>query len=50
MPDPEAFADTYGAWAVVVGGSEGIGSAFANELVHRGDQPGPGRSDAIHAR
>lgn len=36
MSEPTAFAEKYGPWAVVVGGSEGIGSAFANELAHRG--------------
>jgi short-subunit dehydrogenase len=36
MSEPPAFAERYGPWAVVVGGSEGIGSAFANELAHRG--------------
>jgi uncharacterized protein len=34
-----AFAEKYGPWAVVVGGSEGIGSAFANELAHSGISP-----------
>ncbi|WP_173922438.1 SDR family NAD(P)-dependent oxidoreductase [Agromyces sp. Marseille-P2726] len=36
MSDHTAFTEKYGPWAVVVGGSEGIGSAFANELAHRG--------------
>lgn len=39
MSDPTAFAEKYGPWAVVIGGSEGIGSAFANELAHRGISP-----------
>ena len=39
MSDSAAFAEKYGPWAVVVGGSEGIGSAFANELAHRGVNP-----------
>jgi uncharacterized protein len=39
MSDPTAFTEKYGPWAVVVGGSEGIGSAFANELAHRGINP-----------
>ncbi len=30
------FVDTYGPWAVVAGGSEGIGAAFASELARRG--------------
>lgn len=36
MSESTAFTEKYGPWAVVVGGSEGIGSAFANELAHRG--------------
>ncbi|WP_167042196.1 SDR family NAD(P)-dependent oxidoreductase [Salinibacterium sp. ZJ454] len=39
MSDPAMFTEKYGPWAVVVGGSEGIGSAFANELAHRGINP-----------
>lgn len=39
MPDRRTFKEKYGPWAVVVGGSEGIGSAFANELAHRGINP-----------
>jgi short-subunit dehydrogenase len=39
VSDPTAFTRKYGPWAVVVGGSEGIGSAFANELAHRGIHP-----------
>lgn len=30
------FVDQYGPWAVVAGGSEGIGAAFASELARRG--------------
>jgi short-subunit dehydrogenase len=30
------FAGRYGAWAVIAGGSEGIGSAFAHRLAERG--------------
>jgi uncharacterized protein len=30
------FAATYGPWAVVAGGSEGLGGAFAHELARRG--------------
>jgi short-subunit dehydrogenase len=30
------FADTYGPWAVIAGGSDGIGAAFASELAARG--------------
>ncbi len=36
MPHSTAFAEKYGPWAVVIGGSDGIGSAFAVELAHRG--------------
>jgi len=32
----EAFADRFGPWAVIAGGSDGIGSAFAEELAGRG--------------
>ncbi|WP_166875271.1 SDR family NAD(P)-dependent oxidoreductase [Salinibacterium sp. ZJ450] len=39
MSDPAMFTEKYGPWAVVVGGSEGIGSAFANELASRGINP-----------
>jgi uncharacterized protein len=31
-----AFALTYGPWALVAGGSEGLGGAFADELARRG--------------
>ncbi|HCU96108.1 MAG TPA: short-chain dehydrogenase [Actinobacteria bacterium] len=31
-----AFALTYGPWALVAGGSEGLGGAFAEELARRG--------------
>jgi hypothetical protein len=30
------FGPTYGPWAVVAGGSEGLGAAFADELARRG--------------
>jgi short-subunit dehydrogenase len=30
------FAATYGPWAVVAGGSEGLGAAFAEEIARRG--------------
>lgn len=36
MSEAATFTEKYGPWAVVVGGSEGIGSAFANELAQRG--------------
>jgi uncharacterized protein len=29
------FARTYGPWAVVAGGSEGLGAAFATEIARR---------------
>lgn len=32
----EAFRERFGSWAVVAGGSDGIGAAFAEELVRRG--------------
>lgn len=31
-----SFADRYGAWAVVAGASEGVGSLFAREIASRG--------------
>ncbi len=30
------FRETYGPWAVVAGGSEGLGAAFADEIARRG--------------
>jgi uncharacterized protein len=30
------FAERYGPWAVIAGGSEGVGSAFAHQLAERG--------------
>lgn len=39
MPQPsksQRFLETYGPWAIVAGGSEGIGAAFAEELAARG--------------
>jgi short-subunit dehydrogenase len=33
---PNAFLEKYGPWALVVGGSEGISSAFARKLAERG--------------
>ena len=30
------FADRYGPWAVIAGGSEGVGEAFARQLADRG--------------
>ncbi len=32
---PAAFAEKYGPWAVIAGGSDGIGAAFAHELARR---------------
>jgi uncharacterized protein len=32
----EKFADRYGPWALVAGGSEGLGAAFAEEIAGRG--------------
>lgn len=32
----EAFLERFGPWAVIAGGSDGIGSAFAEELASRG--------------
>jgi len=34
-PEP-AFAERYGPWAVIAGGSDGIGAAFARDLARRG--------------
>jgi short-subunit dehydrogenase len=34
--EADAFTDRFGAWAVIAGGSDGIGSAFAEELASRG--------------
>lgn len=31
-----SFADRYGPWALIVGGSDGLGAAFAHELAARG--------------
>jgi short-subunit dehydrogenase len=30
------FAQAYGPWAIVAGGSEGIGAAFADQIARRG--------------
>ena len=30
------FAEKYGPWAVIAGGSEGIGASFARKLAHQG--------------
>jgi uncharacterized protein len=30
------FAQAYGPWAIVAGGSEGIGAAFADQVARRG--------------
>ncbi|HYF46498.1 MAG TPA: hypothetical protein VD926_09840 [Acidimicrobiales bacterium] len=32
----DAFAERYGPWALVLGGSEGVGEAFAAEVAARG--------------
>ena len=32
----DAFRERFGPWAVVAGGSDGIGGAFARELAARG--------------
>ena len=34
--EPEAFRSRFGPWAVVAGGSDGIGAAFGEVLVRRG--------------
>lgn len=39
MNDQQEFATRYGPWAVIIGGSEGIGAAFAGELARRGINP-----------
>jgi uncharacterized protein len=51
------FAARYGPWAVVVGGSEGVGSAFADRLARQGlkllliaRKPGPLEKTAADAR
>jgi short-subunit dehydrogenase len=33
---PTGFPDRYGPWAVVAGGSEGVGASFAHQLAERG--------------
>jgi short-subunit dehydrogenase len=33
---PDGFAERYGPWVVVAGASEGVGSAFAEEVARRG--------------
>jgi uncharacterized protein len=35
-PDTDTFADRYGPWAVVTGGAQGMGAAFAADLLDRG--------------
>lgn len=39
MSEQTTFTAKYGPGAVVVGGSEGTGSAFANEFASRGINP-----------
>jgi short-subunit dehydrogenase len=36
MSEPLAFAKRYGAWAIIAGGSEGLGVAFAHQLAAQG--------------
>ena len=36
IPDGDSFRQRYGPWALVAGGSDGIGGAFARELAGRG--------------
>ncbi len=36
MRNPGNFSEKYGPWAVVAGGSEGLGAAFAKQLAARG--------------
>ncbi len=36
MKATHTFASQYGPWALVAGGSEGLGEAFAHELAARG--------------
>ena len=33
---PSDFADRYGPWAVIAGGSEGVGASFARQLAEHG--------------
>ena len=51
------FKETYGPWAVVAGGSEGLGAAFADEIARRGvnvvlvaRRPGPLEATAARLR
>lgn len=36
MASPEAFADRYGPWALILGASEGVGAEFARTFAARG--------------
>jgi len=36
MSDPAGFVERYGPWALVLGGSEGIGASFATQLADAG--------------
>jgi uncharacterized protein len=36
MERPRAFRERYGPWALVAGGSEGLGAAFAEQIAERG--------------